>query len=216
MDDEPIHYALFARVLGEEGIVLSEEVYYRQYLSLDDRGCFTQALRAAGKSAGAAEVVRLTTRKASYYREQIRREGYPFFPGARELVRSAATAGLTLGVVSGALREEVEAACDQAGLSRFFKVLVTAEDVSEGKPDPQGYLRGIEALNSQPPLPDRLFHPHEVLAIEDSPGGLQAAAAAGLATLGVAHTYPADGLVADRVVRSLAGLSIEELLRISG
>ena len=85
-----------------------------------------------------------------------------------------------LGIVSGALRDEVEGALRQSGLRNLFKVLITAEDVAEGKPDPEGYLRALEALNSTPPLPERLIHPHEVLAVEDSPAGLSAAADIGL------------------------------------
>jgi beta-phosphoglucomutase len=159
--------------------------------------------------------MRLIARKASYYQERIRRSGYPFFPGAVELVRSLSAQGTMLGVVSGALREEVEGALRQAGILDRFKVLVTAEDVEAGKPDPQGYLRALEALNSQPPLPERLLHPHEVLAVEDSPAGLTAAADVGLPTLGVAHTYPAARLrEADVVVESLRDLTPERLERL--
>src|SRR6185295_6070598 len=112
---------------------------------------------------------------ASYYRERIRRSGYPFFPGALELIRALATDRRMLGVVSGALLEEVEGALRQSSILDLFKVLVTAEDVTEGKPHPEGYLKALEGLNSQPPLPERLLHPHEVLAVEDSPAGLAAA-----------------------------------------
>ena len=120
-----------------------------------------------------------------------------------------------LGVVSGALRQEVEGALRQAGLAERFKVLVTAEDVAEGKPDPEGYRRALEALNSLPPLPERLLHPHEVLAVEDSPAGLAAAAAIGLVTLGVAQTYPPDALRdADQVAASVKGLTLDHLERL--
>ncbi len=217
LDDEPIHAEIFSRVLAEEGISLSREEYYRRYLALDDRACFTQALAAGGQATDTSRVVRLVTRKASYYRERVRREGYPFFPGVLARIEEASRLGLTLGVVSGALREEVEAALEQAAVGTLFKVLVTAEDVTDSKPDPQGYERALEALNSLPPLPDRLFHPHEVLAVEDSPGGLAAAAGAGLATLGVAQTYPAERLsIADQVVERLAEVSWERLLPLYG
>jgi beta-phosphoglucomutase-like phosphatase (HAD superfamily) len=90
--------------------------------------------------------------------------------------------------------------------------VITAEDVTESKPDPEGYRRALVALNSVPPLPERLIHPHEVVAVEDSPAGLTAAADAGLRTLGVAQTYSADKLVqADAVAERLAGLSLEGL-----
>lgn len=215
VDDEPIHLEMFQRVLAEEGISLSTEDYYARYLGLDDRACFAAVLGEAGEAATVPRLMRLIARKASYYQERIRRDGYPFFPGAVELVKSLAARDRMLGVVSGALREEIEGALRQAGLLDSFKVLVAAEDVEAGKPDPQGYLRALEALNSQPPLPERLLHPHEVLAVEDSPAGLAAAAEVGLPTLGVAHTYPSSRLSeADVVVESLRDLTPERLERL--
>lgn len=215
VDDEPIHLEMFQRVLGEEGIELSSADFYTRYLGLDDRGCFAALLGAAGEPATVPRLMRLIARKASYYQEHIRKVGYPFFPGAVELVRALANRGRMLGVVSGALREEVEGALRQAGVLDLFKLLITAEDVDEGKPDPQGYRRALEALNSLPPLPERLLHPHEVLAVEDSPAGLAAASEVGLATLGIAHTYPAERLRgADAVAADLRELTPERLERL--
>jgi HAD superfamily hydrolase (TIGR01509 family) len=214
VDDEPIHLEMFQRVLAEEGVSLSAEDYYAHYLGLDDRGCFAAVLAAAGEPATIPRLMRLIARKASYYRERIRGQGYPLFPGAFDLVQTLAAAGRMLGVVSGALREEVEGALRQAGARDLFKVLVTAEDVAEGKPDPEGYRRALEALNALPPLPERLVHPHEVLAVEDSPAGLEAAAAAGLLTLGLAHTYPAGLLArADAVAERIRDLDLAALER---
>jgi phosphoglycolate phosphatase/beta-phosphoglucomutase len=215
VDDEPIHLELFRRVLGEEGIVLGPEHDYRSYVGMDDRSCFADALQKSGESATVPRLMRLIARKASYYQERMRESGYPFFPGAAELVAELAAAGRMLGIVSGALREEVESALRQAGLKDRFKVLVTAEDVTEGKPDPEGYRRALEALNSRPPLPERLLHPHEVLAVEDSPAGLSAAADVGLTTLAVAHTYPPHRLrMADAVAESLEGMTLGRLERL--
>jgi beta-phosphoglucomutase len=212
VNDEPLHFALFRRVLGEEGIELSEADYFGRYLGLNDRSCFAAALAAAGASAASDRVARLVARKASYYREEIRRDGYPIFAGAAELVREAAAAGLTLALVSGALRDEVAGGLEQAGLAPLFKHLVTADDVLHGKPDPEGYALALAALNAEPPLPARLIHPHECVAIEDSPAGLEAAAACGLRTLGVAHTYPASALRrADAVVAKLERFGLREL-----
>src|SRR5262245_12624971 len=110
VDDEPIHLEIFQRVLAEEGIALSAEEYYSRYLGLDDRACFAAVLAAAGETATVPRLMRLIARKASYYQERIRRDGYPFFPGAVELVAALTAGGRMLGVVSGALREEVEGA----------------------------------------------------------------------------------------------------------
>ena len=213
VDDEPLHLALFARVLGEEGLSLERDEYYAQYLGLDDRRCFAAAMQQAGRPIDQAQVMRLVARKASYYQERVRSEGFPFFGGSVELVRAAAAAELTLGVVSGALRVEIEAALRQAGIAQLFKTVVAAEDVALGKPHPEGYLRALEELNGQPPFPPRLFHPHEVLAVEDSPWGIEAASGAGLVTLAVSHSYPESALEgAHLVVSDLATLRLESVL----
>jgi beta-phosphoglucomutase len=212
VDDEPLHQALFARVLSEEGLSIRQGEFFAQYLGLDDRRCFAAVLKECGRPVEQAQVMRLVARKASYYQERIRSEGFPFFPGAVELVREAAAASLTLGVVTGALRAEVEGALRHAGISQLFKTVVAAEDVAEGKPHSEGYLRALEELNGQPPFPPRLFHPHEVLAVEDSPWGLQAATGAGLVTLAVAHSYPERTLdAAHLVVPDLATLRLDGL-----
>lgn len=217
VDDEPLHLELFQRVLEEEGVGLSDEDYYAEYLGYDDKDCFTAVLRAAGEEPSTARVSRLIARKAAYYQDHIRRHGYPFFPGAADTVRACGERGWVLAVVSGALREEVEGALDQEGLEDLFKVLVAAEDVSAGKPDPEGYRRVLEALNTRPPLPERLFHPHEVLVVEDSPAGLEAAAGVGLPTLAVANTYPPGDLSAAGAVLAgtgeLSAERIEEVYR---
>jgi HAD superfamily hydrolase (TIGR01509 family) len=219
VDDEPIHLELFQRVLAEEGIALSAADYFARYLGLDDRSCFAAVLAAAGEAATVPRLMRLSARKASYYQERIRREGYPFSPGAAVLVRDLQAGGTMLGVVSGALREEVEGALRQEGLLDRFKVLITAEDVEDGKPSPEGYRLALEALNARPPLPERLLHPHEVLAVEDSPLGVAAAAEVGLATLGIVRAYSGEtsrDLLrgADAVVEGLGELTPESLERL--
>jgi len=213
VDDEPVHLDLLKRVLGEEGVELTDEEYWSHLVGLDDRACFRLLLERAGEAPSEPRLMRLIARKSSYYQAWIRRQGYPFFPGAPELVVGLSDAGLALGLVSGGLRDEVEGGLRQAGLRARFKVVVTAEDVGRGKPDPEGYRRGIELLNTVPPLAERLLHPHEALAVEDTPAGLEAARLAGLTTLAVAHTYPAAELsAADRVVARIGDVRVDELL----
>lgn len=220
VDDEPLHFELFGKVLGEEGIELSKSDYYEHYLGYDDRACFEAIFERLGRALNLGLLMRLITRKSTYYQQVIHQQGYPFFPGAVELVRDCAAADLMLGVVSGALHEEVEGALRQEDLLSCFKVLVTADEVQRSKPDPEGYQLGLEGLNSRPPLPGRLVHPHEVLAIEDSPAGLEAAASLGMATLAVTQTYGAELLTgADAVTDDVAGLTaarIRELYEAMG
>ena len=208
LDDEPVHFELFRRVLREEGLDLTEQTYFEEIVALDDRRGFAASFERSGRDLPESLLLRLCARKAAYYVEWMRANPYPFFAGAVDLVRSASNLGLHLGVVSGALRAEIEGALRQEDLLDHLKFLVAAEDVEHSKPDPEGYRRGLELLNSQPPLPERLIHPHEVLAIEDTAEGLRSAREAGLRTIGVAQTLPAEALEADLVVTDVAQLDL--------
>lgn len=204
VDDQDLHAGLTERVMAEEGLTgdlsAAPDVGAR-----NDREVVADILERAGRPVDGAEIHRLVARKARYFQEHARRHGYSFYPGALELVEGAAAQGLMLGIVSGALREEIVQALHQSGLRRHFKAIVSAEDVRRGKPHPEIFQRALEELNNQPPLPERLVHPHEVLAVENSPMGLAAASTAGLVCLGVAHRYELCQLVtASAAVNSLS------------
>ena len=206
VDDLEVHTRLLERVLAEENLPV-EGVQGVGVAAQNDREVLAVILESADRPLDAVAVKRLVARKAGYYQEHVRRHGYSFYPGALELVEGAAAQGLMLGIVSGALREEIVQALHQSGLRRHFKALVSAEDVRRGKPHPEIYQRALEELNNQPPLPERLVHPHEVLAVENSPMGLAAAAGAGLVCLGVAHRYELCQLV----TASVAVNKLEEI-----
>lgn len=217
VDDEPLHLELVRRLLEEEEVTVSPAFYGRRMLGIPDRECFDVALRAAGDGAPGERVERLVERKAALYRSIVERQGFPQFPGVARLVADADDRGLMLGVVTGALRSEVDAALSQMGILERFKVIVSAEDITRGKPDPQGYIRAVATFNTVPPLPSRMLHPHEVLAVEDTPQGLWAAHAAGLQRLGVAHTVHRDHLqLAESVVDGLGGLDADRLIEMFG
>lgn len=214
VDDLDVHAALTERVMAEEGLA-GEAAAAPGVSARNDREVVADILERAGRPADGAEVNRLVARKARYFQEHARRRGYSFYPGALELVEGAAAQGLMLGIVSGALREEIVQALHQSGLRRHFKAIVSAEDVRRGKPHPEIFQRALEELNNQPPLPERLVHPHEVLAVENSPMGLAAASAAGLVCLGVAHRYQLCQLVtASGAVNSLSEIDPGGLQRV--
>lgn len=201
VDDEAIHHELLLRVAGEEGVALDPEVAWKTAVGRDDRAGLEGIFARAGREISPMLLQRLVARKAMYYRQRVAAEGLRPFPGVVALVREAHGAGLRTGIVTGALRSEVDDALERLGLRGTFATIVAAEDVENGKPAPDGYLKALGELNSRPPLPERLFHPHEVVALEDSPAGLEAAAGAGLYAVGLQSTHGAEALEgADLVV----------------
>jgi beta-phosphoglucomutase len=205
IDDEPLHLELFRRVLAEEGLTLTDEDYHDKYLGYDDRGCFIAALTDAGRAplaANTAFINELIERKAAYYRRAID-ERYLLFPGVVEYIERAA-ARFPLAIASGALRHEIELVLARGGIRDCFRAIIAAEDVSECKPHPEGYLKALAALNARRHARE-LIRAGECLVIEDSVAGIEAAQRAGMRCLAVTNSYRADNLkAADWVVSSLS------------
>ena len=201
VDDEPIHFRLFQRVLGEEGIALTEQDYYARYLGFDDRGAFIAGFRENSRSLTAEKLHELIERKADYYQEAIRNH-VTVFPGVKNLVSDLAQT-LPLAVASGALRHEIETILKTAGLLNHFRAIIAAEDVTQGKPEPEIYLKALAALNARGGN-GKPIEAADCVVIEDSKEGIRGARRAGMKCLAVTNSHPAELLGdADAVVKSL-------------
>jgi len=170
VDDEPQHCRALIATLAEHGVELDEATFYRDHLGYDDRASIALAWQAAGRTLTDTMLRLLVNQKSELYQRSIR-EHLTMVNGAAEFVTTAASAGIRLGVVSGALRREIDLVLDVAGLRQHFPVIIAAENVIACKPDPEGYRRGLEGIG----LPATA-----VIAIEDSLPGLAAARAAGI------------------------------------
>ena len=205
LDDERIHLALFNEALAPLGYALSEAEYFDRYVGFDDADCFRHAVVDRGGEIDEAEVARLIEAKAARYLARMERDP-PLFPGAASVVRGLARHH-RLAICSGALRQEVEQVLAAAALSDCFAAVVAAEDVAHGKPDPEGYVTALAALNRTGEA--ELIADH-CLVIEDTVAGVAAAKGAGMRCLAVAHTYPIERLTeADRVVATLVEVTPE-------
>jgi beta-phosphoglucomutase len=206
VDDEPIHFRLFQRVLGEEGITLTEEAYYARYLGFDDRGAFIAGFRDNNRSLTDQKLSELIDRKALYYQEAIRNH-VVIFPGVKTLVYGLAPS-VPLAVASGALRHEIATILTTAGLLNYFQAIVSAEDVEQGKPEPEIFLKALAALNANVSISGHI-QPGDCVVIEDSKEGIRGARAAGIKCLAVTNSHPAELLgEADAVVKSLEEVTL--------
>ena len=125
-------------------------------------------------------------------------EGVSVMPGAAALVRSIPEG--RWGVVTSGTRLLASARLRFCGLP-VPKVLVTADDVVNGKPDPEPYVKGAQQLG---------FEPADCLVIEDAPAGIQSARGGGFKVVGITSTYGADALGrADAVIGRLEQIRIK-------
>ncbi len=192
-DTERLHLVALRDTLATRGWTLSDEDYFTHYLGYDDRGCVTEFARRQGVSLDDGLVHELLRDKARRYADLFDR-GEVLYPTARPCIERLA-AEFPLAIASGSLRGEIERILDANGLRGFFRHIVGADDVSEGKPAPESYAKAVAALN---------MSGAEAIAIEDSPWGLQSARGAGLRTIGITTSYQAAMLTdAHHVVTSL-------------
>jgi beta-phosphoglucomutase len=208
-DSEPLHLRAFQRTLDAEGIALDAGEYYARYLGYDDVGLLEALGRDRNIEMGEARRRALVARKAAVLEEMLC--GDVLFPGAAAFIRAAAEA-VPLAIASGALRQEIVAVLEIAGLAQFFSVIVASGDTPESKPSPAPYVLAFERLRQQT---RRDLDPRRSVAIEDSRWGLESAQGAGLRLVGVTTSYPAEQLPgAELVVGGLQDLTMPALDRL--
>ncbi len=195
INSEPIHCRAFQDVLAAHAVVLTERQYFEDYLVYSDREVLERLL-PAGQSLDAAVAA-----KERRYLELLA-EGIPAFPDGLALLEKSD--GWRVGLATGSNRREAELALRALGIRQRFGCLVAREDYHKGKPDPEPYLRAAQGLG---------LSPRRCVVIEDTPGGVRAARAAGMVAVAVTHSCPREQLgEADLVVADLATVDLGVLL----
>ncbi|MFF8658553.1 HAD family hydrolase [Streptomyces huasconensis] len=122
--------------------------------------------------------------------------GVRLLPGTRELLESLPAD--RWAVVTSATRVLAEARLAEVGIRPGL--LIAADDITRGKPDPEPYLLAAEKLGADPA---------RCVVFEDAPAGLQAGRAAGMTTVALATTHAAAELSADVLVEDLSAVSAQ-------
>ena len=209
VNSEPLHFWAFQQVLKEEGIEISEAEYYQECIGFDDKGAFKRLFEKHGKTLDPRTQLRVLTHKKLAMLEQIRTRKYAALPGVEQFVRGV-WRNYPLAICSGALTDEVELMLEGVSLRDCFSVIVAAEDVTVGKPDPQGYLLATNRISEKI---KRDLSPQDVLVVEDAPNVIREARQVGFSVLGVANSYAPDKLAdANYVATSLDCDEIHRLI----
>ena len=200
VNSEPLHFYAFHEVLKTEHIEITEDEYYREIIGFDDRGAFRKIFERRSRPLEPKVLLALMARKSGIMMDLIQDRRFTALPGVEEFVRSLWRTR-PLAICSGALREEIEAMLEGVSLRDCFPVIVAAEDVAVGKPDPSGYLLTLKLLSEKTKKP---LAPADCLVVEDAPTVIRSVKAVGFPTLGVATSYPLMKLAdADWAVKTL-------------
>jgi beta-phosphoglucomutase len=193
IDSSELHYEAWAEVMRELGRPLDRAVFAQSFGSRNDR-ILRELLQVSGSDA---EIRSLSERKEQLYRDHVRTRGAALLPGAAGWLGRLKLAGWRQALATSAPRENIDATLEPLGLRQHFDVIVSADDVGRGKPDPLVFLTAARQLG----LP-----PARCVVVEDAPAGLEGARRAGMASIGVLSAHHAS-LDADLVVASLDAIA---------
>jgi HAD superfamily hydrolase (TIGR01509 family) len=189
INDEPIHQELIEELLLGENLPPGTSKFRELCLGRNDRACIRDVLAARGRSISEDYLSKLIEKKSRTYLKKLEElEQLPIYPNLENFLQIIQAKGFKIGLVTGALRNEVKYILDRAQLSKYFPIIVTGDEIRESKPAPEGYLLAIDKLNRSDSYLQ--LQPRECLAIEDTPAGIEAAKRAGIKVVGIAHTYP--------------------------
>jgi|SRR5579871_611548 len=190
IDSEEFHWLSWRDIMAAEGLPITYEQFVASFGHRND-----EILPLwLGAEATSERIERISLAKESLYRDMIRAEGLKPLAGAAPWVETLHHDKWAQAIASSAPRANIDVVLEVLGFGEFFQAIVSAEDVTRGKPDPQVFLVAAERVTE---TADRC------IVVEDSPAGVEGARRAGMRTIGV---NAVKDLSADLAVHSLADL----------
>ena len=180
LDSENSHFIAFNEGLKKLNINISEDEYYSKYISLDDRGVIANVVNDKNISVTNEEIDMIIKNKNDYFESRLI-DNSKLFPGVEELIIQLSK-NFVLSIGSGANRSEIIKTLKNNNIYDYFEIIVSADEVNNPKPNPETYNRVLDNINTD-------FNINEIIVIEDSPGGIEAAKSAGLKCIAITNTF---------------------------
>lgn len=172
VDSESAHHLLWNQVLAPLGASITAQEYERDYAGLPALDNGAQAVARFGLPATAQD---LAQAKFAATRAYLQDTAFPLMPGVAQALAHW-RGRFRLGVVTGARSFAVQNTLQKHGLAEGFECVVSADDVERTKPDPACYRLALARMG---------LAAQNVLAIEDTAHGVEAAVGAGLRCLAI-------------------------------
>ncbi|MFQ5997442.1 MAG: beta-phosphoglucomutase family hydrolase [Dehalococcoidales bacterium] len=197
-DTGPYHLKAWHEVFGKRGLKYSDDDFRRNFGKRNDA-----IIRSVvGGCISSEEVAAIAAEKETAFRQRAKSNLKPF-PGAIELINSLKDYGVKVALASSAPIENIQLVTRELGIDNCFDVVVWGREVTESKPNPQGFLLAAQRLKVEP---------RNCVVIEDSVAGVTAAKQAGMKCLAVTNTNPSEKLAeADLVVDTLVKVNVADL-----
>lgn len=187
VDSEPVHFEAWKAVMEPLGVTISHQVFMERFVGVEDREAVRMVAEAQTPPRTFDELWATFPRKQEIFRQMM--DAHPQVPQAtRTLIADLKAAGYLLGVVTSSSSVEVSPMLDRNGIRQYLDVTVFCEDVTRRKPDPEPYLKALDALGLS-----------TALVLEDSNSGMTAATSAGCEVIRVVDVHDVADLVRSRL-----------------
>ncbi len=158
----------FLELLRPYGVKVSKEKWYNEFAGTGSRHIFEVLVKKYGIEE---DVDGLVTLRKRNYENAVRSGKLRETPGIEEFLKKLKKQKIKTAIVSGSHKTNVQAALDVFGLSKYFDVIVSGDDLEKRKPDPEPFLYAARKLG---------LKPEECIAVEDSFSGAKSVRAAGM------------------------------------
>ena len=208
-DSEALHYKALNAVFNRYGVDVPKDLHWQKYLGYSDRENIEAVNRDYTMWMDDAKIRELIDEKKVVFDELVA-DGSIIIDGVATFIQRLIDGGIRRAICSGALRSDIDLMLAGIDFKDAFEAIVTADDVTHGKPDPEGYQLALNMLNQNEANP---IQANQCIVIEDSHWGLEAAAAAGMRPIAVTNTYSRGELEQGgrKVVDRLDELAIDDL-----
>lgn len=176
VDSETAHYEMWRDILNSYSKTLSIEGYTAHYAGIPS---VQNAKDIVNKYDLSVSWQSLLEQKDQLTRDYLANGAFPLMPGAREALGFFHSAGVNLGIVTGAGRAGVEATIESYQFGDMISVVVSGDDVAQSKPAPDCYLLAAKQL---------AVKPADCWAIEDTVSGMTSAVSAKMRCVGVSRS----------------------------
>lgn len=199
VNTNPLHARAWQELAEELGIPFTP-ADYEAFLGISRAQCLEILLKKGNRSLSESEKERLCTRKNDRYREMIGTlTPAALLPGVSEFLRAAQAEGYRTAL--GSVSKNAEFVLKKLEITAFFDAVIDGRKIANGKPNPEVFLKGAEALG----LP-----PEQCLVFEDSAAGIEAAHRGGMKAVGIGT--PQRLPAAELTIPGFAGLTPAVLL----
>ena len=195
VDSETVAIEVAIEICGSIGIELSP-TEQQQIVGVTATKFFSDLFKERGESK---YDLNDTVKKFHEVYENVLRTNIRPFIGAMSVPEHIKSQGLLMAVVSGSTERQVNIILDFLNIKELFDQIICAEDITESKPNPEGYLLAAEKLE---------VSPKDCIVLEDATAGVKAGKDAGMKVIGVRNNGDQDLSLADEVVDNLMEVQI--------